>query len=557
MVTNYYTLFQLVAELRPECSGKTIREIFTQHRGELIVSFSEIPSVLVINCEPSGNSVYLHGRFARARRNSLDLLPDATGLRVERVVLHPSDREISFILTDRKRMFAQLFGSKANVYLANSEGTVIDSFLKKGAGDPIDRGTQPERADISSPEHLRHALRVKDGLSIDIQSRLKAALPQFGNVLLAELLYRSGLNGNQETGSLQESDTTCLVRNLSEMKSELTGNPTPRIYYDGPTPIRFSIIALRSLERYQYTVCDSVSEGIRVFIGSKQRDLTLHRDRDSLEKSIAKELEHIEHTLKKIESEAIDPAVGDDLEMKARLLMAHLPNLQKGMREVSLTNILLQHGPSMTVALDVHLSPAKNAERYFQKAKKARRTIEEQYERKQSLSNRRVRLQSVAAELALIESNHELEEFKNTHRKILEEFGYRFSASVRQAKEQLPPFRIFTVAGGFQVWAGKSGENNDLLTTRHTAKSDLWFHARGVGGSHVVLKVGTGKGEVSKRAIEEAAAIAAYYSKMKNSKLVPVTMCEGKFVRKLKGAPAGTVAVEREKTVFVVPGLPA
>jgi predicted ribosome quality control (RQC) complex YloA/Tae2 family protein len=123
-------------------------------------------------------------------------------------------------------------------------------------------------------------------------------------------------------------------------------------------------------------------------------------------------------------------------------------------------------------------------------------------------------------------------------------------------KEEQLPFRVFTVAGGFQVWAGKSGENNDLLSTRHTAKNDLWFHARGVGGSHVVLKIGTGKGEVSKQAIEQAAGIAAYYSKMKKSKLVPVTMCEGKYVRKPKGVPAGTVMVEREKTIFAEPALP-
>jgi predicted ribosome quality control (RQC) complex YloA/Tae2 family protein len=123
-------------------------------------------------------------------------------------------------------------------------------------------------------------------------------------------------------------------------------------------------------------------------------------------------------------------------------------------------------------------------------------------------------------------------------------------------KEDPLPFRVFTVAGGFQVWAGKSGENNDLLSTRHTAKNDLWFHARGVGGSHVVLKIGTGKGEVSKQAIDQAAAVAAYYSKMKKSKLVPVTMCEGKYVRKPKGVPAGTVTVEREKTIYAEPGLP-
>ena len=119
------------------------------------------------------------------------------------------------------------------------------------------------------------------------------------------------------------------------------------------------------------------------------------------------------------------------------------------------------------------------------------------------------------------------------------------------------PFRIFTVDGGFEVWAGKSSKNNDELTMKFAKPNDLWFHARGAAGSHVVLKVNTGKGEPSKKAREQAASIAAYYSKMKNAKQVPVAMTEKKFVRKPKGAAPGSVAVERDKVIFAEPALPA
>lgn len=121
--------------------------------------------------------------------------------------------------------------------------------------------------------------------------------------------------------------------------------------------------------------------------------------------------------------------------------------------------------------------------------------------------------------------------------------------------EQLP-FRRFVVEGGFEVWAGKSSESNDDLTLHHARPHDLWFHARGAGGSHVVLRTGTGKGEPGKKAKEQAAAIAAYYSKMKNAGLVPVSMTERRYVRKPKGAKPGTVVIEREKVIFVKPSLP-
>jgi predicted ribosome quality control (RQC) complex YloA/Tae2 family protein len=115
---------------------------------------------------------------------------------------------------------------------------------------------------------------------------------------------------------------------------------------------------------------------------------------------------------------------------------------------------------------------------------------------------------------------------------------------------------VFTVDGGFEVWAGKNSANNDLLTLRYARPDDLWFHARGGSGSHVVLKAHSGKGDPGKRACEQAAGIAAYYSKMKTAGTVAVAMTEKRFVRKPRGAPPGTVVIEREKVIFAQPALP-
>ena len=119
-----------------------------------------------------------------------------------------------------------------------------------------------------------------------------------------------------------------------------------------------------------------------------------------------------------------------------------------------------------------------------------------------------------------------------------------------------PPFRIFTVDGGFEVLAGKNSRNNDVLTLRNARPDDLWFHARGCSGSHVILRVASAAGVPGKRAKEQAAAIAAYYSRMRNASSVPVAMTERKYVRKPKGAPPGSVVIERERVIFAVPALP-
>ena len=243
-------------------------------------------------------------------------------------------------------------------------------------------------------------------------------------------------------------------------------------------------------------------------------------------------------------------------ELFGKLLISQLHLLKKGETTAVVEDFVSGSNALVEIPLDQYLTPAKNAERYFDKAEKSRHAIEEQQHRIAELTQRQKSISLLLDRMEDISTSEDLKHFAEENRTALSQIGLKTEKSGQMRKEELLPFRVFTVTGGFQVWAGKSSENNDLLSTRHTAKNDLWFHARGVGGSHVVLKIGTGRGEVSKQAIEQAAGIAAYYSKMKKSKLVPVTMCEGKYVRKPKGVPAGTVTVEREKTIYAEPGLP-
>jgi predicted ribosome quality control (RQC) complex YloA/Tae2 family protein len=250
------------------------------------------------------------------------------------------------------------------------------------------------------------------------------------------------------------------------------------------------------------------------------------------------------------ETEALKRA--EAYERHGKLILANLADLKKGMKSVTLTDPA--DGP-VSLSLDPSLTPARNAEKYFDKSKKARASISEAGGYRKELGRKLAFAQDLLEKLEGIESPEAFGEFAGQNTEPLSALGIKLDKRGKSVEEKIP-FRVFTVAGGFQVWAGKSGENNDLLTLKHAKPNDLWFHARGSGGSHVVLKVGTGKGEPSRQAMEQAAAIAAYYSKMKNSRMVPVAMTQKKYVRKPRGVPAGTVTIEREKVFFVEPELP-
>jgi hypothetical protein len=117
--------------------------------------------------------------------------------------------------------------------------------------------------------------------------------------------------------------------------------------------------------------------------------------------------------------------------------------------------------------------------------------------------------------------------------------------------------RRFVLPDGWVVLVGRSNAENDVLTHQAARPRDLWFHARGVAGSHVVLQRGDRKDNPSKAALDQAASIAAYYSKARTSRHAPVIHTEKRYVRKPRKAPPGLAVCLREKVLMVEPRLPA
>jgi predicted ribosome quality control (RQC) complex YloA/Tae2 family protein len=555
MITNYYTLFHMAVELNQEFSGRRVEEIFTQYRSELILSFRETPAVILVGCEPANNYIYARKTFARARRNSTDLFSEVHGMMIENISIHPTDRQIYVRLKDGRELIVQLFGSKANILFVDTDSRVIDLFLKKSdlKNTKLELFSQIQSSNI--PESFHSNIIATNG-DQPLATALKRMFPLFGTVLIRELLTRVGLNGEQPLADLPENEIDRLLNGAQRMKEELLSSPSPRMYSNGATPVRFSIIPLQHLNEFEFQKYESVSEAIYTFRAHVRHEKTILHEKEEIMKVLERERDHTDRTLQKIATEVELPNRADQYEKFGKLLIANLHLIKKGDSTAVAEDFVSGSHELLEIMLDPHLTPAKNAERYFEKAGKSRRAAEEQHQRIAELTERQKSISQLLMHMEDVITEDDLHRFADENRKELSKFGLKTKKSGQVKKEELLPFRVFTVAGGFQVWAGKSGENNDLLSTRHTAKNDLWFHARGIGGSHVVLKIGTGKGEVSKQAIEQTAAIAAYYSKMKNSKLVPVAMCEGKYVRKPKGVPAGTVTLEREKTIFVEPGLP-
>ncbi|MCX6145270.1 MAG: NFACT family protein [Ignavibacteriales bacterium] len=558
MLGNYYTLRSLAVNLDASLAGGKIEEAFCQSKNELLITCrrEDEQRTVAVSCDPSMNYVFLRGQTNRAKKNSVDVFKTLCGRIIRAVSIQPLDRELVFSCSGDVRLLVRMYGSKANVLLVDERNLVLDAFLNpKDFREATLSGSSAIRSQPKWTIGEFHAQLRAIG-TILLSAALKKLFPLLNNTLVRELCHRSRLDERQLAAELNDQDIVRLFAECEDLLKELEETPRPRIYFQNNSPTTFSLIPLYHLPHPEVEEFDSIHDAIKVFVGGTRKQKTLVQEKETLLHFLRQGAERSERTLQKMEQETEALQRAMQYELDGKLLMSNLVRLQKGMREVELENIYSSDRNRVLIRLDQKLTPAQNAEHYFDKSKKARAGAEEKLGYQEEVQERWEVLRELLDRVTDLQTHDQFAEFTTTNREQLKRLGYKgVIGAEREAKEEAP-FRTFVVSGGFQVWVGKNSENNDLLTLKYARPGDLWFHARGSSGSHVVLRTGTGKGEPSRRALEEAASIAAFYSKMKTAKHVPVAMAEKKYVRKPRGAPAGTVVIEREKLFFVNPQLP-
>ncbi|MCX7762115.1 MAG: NFACT RNA binding domain-containing protein [Candidatus Kryptonium sp.] len=541
MITNYHTLKNLVKEIKSRIEGTTINESFTQEKDTLHINLEgENTFTLELNATGQGY-MFLRPKLERARKNSLDIFPEIQGDKIVKIEIHKADRIIEVLLSSKHKLLFQFFTGKVNFFLTTIENEIIASF--KNPKENIGRKFEFEKVETNYDVMINNFEVFKsfwESSNVDEPiSRLIKIVDTIDMLIAREVVHRSG-----------DANVEKIWLCLKEIDKELN-NPKPRIYYDGVFPRHFSIIELTHLN-FKKVEFAEINEAIRRFV----IETRINRDFYNEKKSILEKLKHLLdktiRTIEKVEKEINENQRARMYEIYGSILMANLNALHKGMSEVELLNVFSEKNEKVRIKLDPSLSPVENAERYFEKAKKTKASLKIAEERLERLKVNKEKLNSLIQKVDKCENHNDLKKFKDENFQDLKAFGI---IKDKVAEKIGSKFRRFVVDGGFEVWVGKDAKSNDLLTLKFSDKEDLWFHARGVRGAHVVLK--TGRRQPSKKAIEQAGGIAAYFSEAKTSSLVPVIVTKRKYVRKPRGAPEGSVIVEREEVIMVEPKLPS
>jgi predicted ribosome quality control (RQC) complex YloA/Tae2 family protein len=221
------------------------------------------------------------------------------------------------------------------------------------------------------------------------------------------------------------------------------------------------------------------------------------------------------------------------------------------MNRVELKNIFSEKSENVLIKLDPKLSVHDNAAKYFSKYKNIEKMKTDIVSKKDTYSEELKYWKNIYDDSKKFDSLKKVEQLKQ----VLIQKGVlnRGDSSGRSTKLDKTAFNRLILESKWEILIGKNAKNNDLLTFKFAHKYDLWLHAQGVPGSHVIIYLSDKNIEPPMAVIEKAAGIAAYFSAAKTSSTVPVNYTKVRYVRKPRKAQPGTVLISHSKTIFVEP----
>lgn len=367
--------------------------------------------------------------------------------------------------------------------------------------------------------------------------RLRFEGPAGPRELVAEL---TGRHGNLMLLGAEDRILGLAVPSPSTTRALLPGHPwtpPPPLAGRAPAAPRFPAAGVEGPF--------PISTSIEALYAPRSRERQLADRRRDAARSIASARKRVESALVKLESEASRAAKAEDLRRYGDLLKTAIGRVPRGASSVRITEYTEQGVEEVLVPLRPELSAKANLERYYKDYRRMRTAQERIAERRALLRTQRDRLQELAVELNAADTEAVIDEVARRAAAV----GARPRRQGRKERDQpRPPFRAFVSASGRPIWVGRGAKENDRLTFKVAKGNDLWLHARGLPGAHVVVPLARGV-EVDSETLLDACALAAHYSGARDEAVAEIAHTYARHVRKQKGSAPGAVLYVQEKVV--------
>ncbi len=496
-------------------------EAFSQEKDEIILVFAEArgklnyykPFFIKASLRSDFASLTFPDQFDRARRNSVDLFTDLYDRPVTEVKSYLNERALGIELEGGDALVFKLFGNRSNIIHFDNAGQAVDLFNNKLVADQ-----QIQHSQLTRPLDQSYEAYEQQ------EFRHEVLYPTFGKEVNAYLKEQmSGISEPKERWAV-----------IQQVVSELEN---PDGYY--LTILNYTpFLSLLPMGEVRDTYTDPL-EALNRYYYAHVRMSNVEREKGEIVRLLRKRLQQTERYLENNFQKLIELEEGGMNEEMGHILMANLHLVPERAERVELYDFYRDQ--PITIKLKKDLSPQKNAEMYYRKAKNEKIEITKLQE---SSEAREQELQQLHIHLEAIGGMEQLRELR----------AYIKKHSLKQTTNAPLQGDLFKKVEyqGYTILIGRNAKNNDLLTRQYAYKEDLWLHARDVSGSHVVVKHQAGK-NFPAPVIERAAQLAAWYSKRRTDTLCPVIVTPKKFVRKPKGLAEGAVIVDKEEVVLVEP----
>ena len=461
-----------------------------------------------------------------------------------------------------KHLIFEMMGKHSNIIFTNASDTIIDSIKRVPSSVSSIREVLPGR-EYAFPTELEKS----QPFDADIDSFTKICISEETEIYkiiyknyagispasALELCFRSGIDGEAIGKELSQSEISRLFACLKDMTTDVrSGSFKPEMVLRHKLPVDFSAVHMSMYENTDYEIIsyDSVSKLLEAFYSSREIHSRIRQKSADLRKIVTNLLERSVKKYDLQHKQLLDCEGKDKYKVYGDLLNTYGYSLQGGENSFSCENYY-DDNHIIAIPLDSHKTASENAKKYYDRYAKLRRTEHALNDEIVKTENDIEHLSGILQSIDTSASESDLAQI----RQELIDFGYikrtnRNNLASKPVKSQ--PLHIVS-SDGFDIYIGKNNYQNEEVTFKIADSNDMWFHAKGVPGSHVVVKCNGKPNELPDRVYEEAASLAAFYSKNSGNDKVEFDYTLRKNLKRTSGGAPGFVIYHTNYSVMATP----
>ncbi len=534
MFNTYFYLNRAVIELNSRITGTKVYEVFTQDKNKLYFTIpnEEQPfRVLIISTDQNIPYLHIKNEHHRAKKNSPNFFESYFPSILKGFSIAENDRLLK-VEFNEFNLFYSVRGSNTNVYLIDNKNNIefFKSNKRQNPGKLIEETSTTNFIDVFNE-------KIMEGISfpsIDFTD-IKKIESRITKDIFNE--YKS------RTNALDERSFKEILRKIFyEIYFEDIS-----VYYSEEEDKTEFLPSNFNKNANSENLFDNYNDAISKYISLKYSKANYLGSKKEIENFLNKELNKLSNKLNKLKKRVEEGSKEEQYKNYAELLLTNIYLLSDKKSSIELEDY--STGEKIKIALNEKIFPKKNVDLYFEKAKDEKINYQKSVELFNLTKEKYEEFGKLKESLESIENTKDFEAIRN-------KLKIKHAGGKKDRLEESIKYYHYLLENKYHIYVGRDSKSNDLISTKFVKQNDFWFHARGVSGSHVVLRVENKKEIIPKNILKAVCSLAAYHSKSKTAKLSPVAYTYGKYVYKKKGMNPGAVNISKEQVLIVKPEIP-